>query len=301
MPDLDERLLELLQQDGRATFSELAAATGVSRAAAAARMNALIGTGAVRVVAAVHPEFLGLQAYAHVSIHTAGPAGDTIPALVALPAAVFVSAVSGEHDLVVELRLPDQRELYATVAVIRGLPGVVSVNTLLYVDVVTGVFMPARPLPEGLRVDRVDLELMTALQEDGRLSYRELAERVGLSPSSVRSRVTSLVEKQVVRIGPVLNRRLRSAKAAAGVGINIDGEGTRAIAALRAMHGVEFIARTIGRFDLVATISADSALGLHDVIDALKALDDVVRLDTWVHLEVVKERYEWPLPSPATR
>ncbi|MGG7510004.1 Lrp/AsnC family transcriptional regulator [Plantibacter sp. YIM 135249] len=297
MPDLDERLLELLQQDGRASYSELAERIGISRAVVAARVNALIDTEAVRVVAAVHPEFLGLQAYAHVSIHTAGPASDTIPALVALRAAVFVSSVSGEHDLVVELRLPDQRELYATVAVIRGLPGVVAVNTLLYVDVVTGIFMPAKPLPDGLRIDRTDIELMKALQEDGRVSYRELAERVGLSPSAVRSRVTALVEQQVVRIGPVLNRRLRSAKAAAGVGINIHGEGARAIAGLRGLRGVEFIARTIGRFDLVATVSADSVLGLHDVIDSLKGLDDVVRLETWVHLEVVKERYEWPLPS----
>lgn len=299
MPDLDERLLELLQQNGRASYSELAEQSGASRAVVAARLNALIGTGAARVVAAVHPEFLGLQAYAHVSIHTAGAASDTIPALVALPAAVFVSSVSGEHDLVVELRLPDQRELYATVAVIRGLPGVVSVNTLLYVDVVTGVFMPAKALPEDLRLDRTDLGLMTALQDDGRLSYRELADRVGLSPSATRSRVTALIDHQVVRIGPVLNRRLRSAKAAAGVGINVDGDGLRAIAGLRELRGVEFIARTIGRFDLVATISADSALGLHDVIDALKSLDDVVRLESWVHLEVVKERYEWPLPSPS--
>jgi DNA-binding Lrp family transcriptional regulator len=297
MPDLDEQLIELLQHDGRASYSELAELAGVSRAVVAGRLSTLIGTGAVRVVAAVHPEFLGLQAYAHVSIHTAGAAADTIPALVALPAAVFVSAVSGEHDLVVELRLPNQRELYATVAVIRGLPGVVSVNTLLYVDVVTGVFMPGKPLPAGLRIDGVDLELMTALQEDGRRSYRELADQVGLSASSVRSRVTALVEHQVVRIGPVLNRRLRSAKAAAGVGINVDGDGVRAIDELRGLRGVEFIARTIGRFDLVATISADSALGLHQVIDSLKSLDDVIRLDSWIHLEVVKERYEWPLPA----
>jgi hypothetical protein len=101
----------------------------------------------------------------------------------------------------------------------------------------------------------------------------------------------------VVRIGPVLNRRLRSAKAAAGVGINVDGDGVRAIDELRGLRGVEFIARTIGRFDLVATISADSALGLHQVIDSLKSLDDVIRLDSWIHLEVVKERYEWPLPA----
>lgn len=42
-------------------------------------------------------------------------------------------------------------------------------------------------------MDHVDRVILGLLQEDGRLSYRELAERVGLGPTAARERVARLV------------------------------------------------------------------------------------------------------------
>src|SRR5437868_3943688 len=74
MHDLDDRLIRLLQADGRASFSELSKQLGVTRSAATAKVNELISTGELRIVAAIHPRLLGLTAVAHVSIQLNGSA-----------------------------------------------------------------------------------------------------------------------------------------------------------------------------------------------------------------------------------
>jgi DNA-binding Lrp family transcriptional regulator len=48
-------------------------------------------------------------------------------------------------------------------------------------------------------LDRIDYEILGALQNDGRLSNKELAARVGLAPSSCLTRVRRLRERGILR------------------------------------------------------------------------------------------------------
>ena len=57
--DIDRRLLELLQRDGRMPFSHLAAAAGISRSAATTRVQEMIHHGVLAIVAATDIMRLG--------------------------------------------------------------------------------------------------------------------------------------------------------------------------------------------------------------------------------------------------
>lgn len=57
---------------------------------------------------------------------------------------------------------------------------------------------PSSPMLFGMLDDR-DLEILSALQEDARATYADIARRVGLSPSSVHDRVRKLEQSGVVR------------------------------------------------------------------------------------------------------
>ena len=48
-------------------------------------------------------------------------------------------------------------------------------------------------------LDERDLEIVAALQEDARATYADVAQRVGLSPSSVHDRVRKLEQAGVIR------------------------------------------------------------------------------------------------------
>jgi len=53
--------------------------------------------------------------------------------------------------------------------------------------------------PEKLELDSIDFALLEALQDDARLSNKELAAKVGLAPSSCLSRVARLLKSGVLR------------------------------------------------------------------------------------------------------
>ncbi|SES04665.1 Lrp/AsnC family transcriptional regulator [Streptomyces qinglanensis] len=289
--DLDAQLIAALQQDGRASYSELAARVGAPRTAVSARVQALLGTGAVEIVAVAHPQLLGLTTLAHVSVAVSGPADDVVGALCATDASVFVTAVSGAHDLVAELRVSSDRELYDALAHLRAQPRVRAVNTLLYTDVVTSVFMPQGRLRSDVHVDETDLRLIELLERDGRMPFVELAHRVGMSPSAARARVSRLVTGRALHVAAVVRRGTGSGRPALGVGLNLGGDDEHVTGFLARLPGVEFVARTVGRFDLVITLGADSTTRLHRITEQLKALDEVHGLTTWAHLEVFKEHY----------
>jgi len=66
-----------------------------------------------------------------------------------------------------------------------------------------------------MKLDATDLKILHYLQEDGRISNLELAEKVFLSPSSCLRRVRTLEESGIInRYGAVLN--------AAAVGLEVD-------------------------------------------------------------------------------
>jgi DNA-binding Lrp family transcriptional regulator len=291
LTDIDDSLVNLLRQDGRASFSELATRLHLPRAVVAARVHSLIADDAIRVTAAVHPELLGLNSIGHVSIRTTGPHEPAVAALVADPAVVLVSAVSGSFDLVAEIRLPSHPELYAKVAEVRALPHVGRLETLVYVDIPFGTLQPQRPRP-GTRLDATDRRLVTLLSADGRMSYAALGAALGISAPAARKRVVGMLEDGMLRIGATRSRRGHHGPVAAGIGLNVaDRDVDDVVNLLRETDGIEFVATTLGRFDLIATLGAAAQRSLNQRIEEIRAAPGIVGVESWIHLHVLKERY----------
>ncbi len=154
--DLDDSLIEHLRRKRRASITELAAATFCSRRTVQTRLDALLETGAIRIVAAVHPGYRGITAYAHLVICVSGRVRPVLDAVVAVDGIAFVSAVTGEYQIVTEVRESDQHTLADTIATVRALPGVASINVLTYVEVLRGTLMPRIPVSPERRVDAID-------------------------------------------------------------------------------------------------------------------------------------------------
>lgn len=289
MDEVDEAVVELLEVDGRLPHREIARAVGLSRSAAAARVQRLITSGQVVIRGAVHPEVLGRGSLAHVSVSVHGPAAPVADRLARRDDVPFLSLTSGQHGLVAEIRSGSARDVDRGVAEFRGMPGVSGVDTLTYVEVMRDVVGPVGDVRTD--VDDTDRALLARLQEDGRASYVELATAVGLSPAGARRRVVRLLESNVVRVGAVVRHSGQDRQSAMGVGIRLAGDHHDVTAALASMSSVIFIARTLGRFDVLVTVRAFSAGQLVEVLDAVRGLPGVRGLESWTHLEVVKESY----------
>jgi DNA-binding Lrp family transcriptional regulator len=289
MDETDEAIVELLEVDGRLTHREIARTVGLSRSTAAARVQRLISSGQVVIRGAVHPAVLGRGALAHVSVTVHGPAAPVAAELARREDVPFLSLTSGLYALVAEIRASSPRGIDTAVAQLRALPGVSGVDTLSYVEVMRDVVGPVGDVVTT--VDDVDRALLVELQKDGRASYVDLAQTVGLSAAGARRRVVRLLESSVVRVGAVVRHSGQDRQSAMGFGVRLAADHHDVVAALSAMSAVIFIARTLGRFDVLVTIRAFSSAQLVEVLDAVRGLPGVRGLETWTHLEVVKESY----------
>ena len=231
-----------------------------------ARVQRLLASGQVVVRGVVHPAVIGRGAYAHVSLAVRGPAAPVAAEIARRDDVPFLSLTSGRHGLVAEVRAASARDIEQTISEMRSLDDVAGVETLTYVEVVRDVIGPVGDVTTD--VDDVDLALLRALQDDGRASYVDLASVVGLSPAGARRRVVRLVESQLVRVGAVVRHSGQDRQSAMGFGIRLAGDHREVVERLKTMPSVIFVARTLGRFDVLVTVRAFSAAQLVELLDA---------------------------------
>ena len=72
LDDTDRAIIEQLQQDGRLPYTRLASAVGLSEAAVRQRVQRLLDTGAMQVVAVTDPLSLGLRRMALIGVRVEG-------------------------------------------------------------------------------------------------------------------------------------------------------------------------------------------------------------------------------------
>ena len=298
MDEFDEDLIRALQLDGRAQFSALAARLGVHRTVVAQRVHELLSTEEIRILAAVHPRAVGLPVQVNLQFRISGPTSPVFERLLEFTNVVFLSEISGQSQGVVEVWAASLDEMGRSVRAIQAIPGVGEVQFTIYDRVLRRLRLGEDPDPTELAFDSFDIELMGELQTDGRLTFGELARRTGRSASACRARVLRLLESGVMRIGAVRSRRNATTSVLAGVGIMLSGDADGLDSAeelLLTIPTIEFGARTLGRYGLIATIAARSIADYTEIVRTIREHPSVSRVETWVHAYVWLERYEWSL------
>ena len=109
---IDRRILAALQQQGRATYDELASAVGLSASATLRRVKRLEEAGVISGYAAlVEPERVGLALTAYINVRLAKGAGNPTEAFAAAvqawPEVVECVALSGEMDYLLRVLVRD--------------------------------------------------------------------------------------------------------------------------------------------------------------------------------------------------
>ena len=131
--DVDRRIIEALQQNGRESFRGIAARVGVSEATVRARYGRLTSEGILQVVGVTNPLGLGFE-QALVGVKTSGPPSRNRRRALAMARGRLRRRHRGPFDVVVEVVASGRAELLELTNRIRALDGVVSTETFLYLE-----------------------------------------------------------------------------------------------------------------------------------------------------------------------
>jgi Lrp/AsnC family transcriptional regulator for asnA, asnC and gidA len=133
MDGLDRLILQTLQEDGRAPFTQIARQAGVSEATIRARYRDLAEKGVVRTVGIVDPYALGFQAPAIIGVSVEpGTVEQVARKIGALSEVSYLVMTLGRFDLIVEVFCRDLPQLTnLLVQAIQTIPGVRATEMLM--------------------------------------------------------------------------------------------------------------------------------------------------------------------------
>jgi Lrp/AsnC family transcriptional regulator, regulator for asnA, asnC and gidA len=133
LDDVSKAIIEQLQEDGRRSYATIAMAVGLSEAAVRQRVQRLLKTGVIQIVAVTDPLQLGFSRQAMIGIKAEGDIEAVAAQLEKFPEVDYVVITAGSFDLLVEAVCEDDSHLLQLLNErIRAIPTVRSTETFLY-------------------------------------------------------------------------------------------------------------------------------------------------------------------------
>ena len=135
LDEVSKAIIEELQQDGRRSYAAIGKVVGLSEAAVRQRVQRLVDSGVMQVVAVTNPMELGFGRQAMIGIRVEGELEPVAEALAAMDEVDYVVITAGSFDILVELVVEDDHHLLEVLSTrIRSIPGVVSTESFMYLS-----------------------------------------------------------------------------------------------------------------------------------------------------------------------
>ncbi|GGL01008.1 Lrp/AsnC family transcriptional regulator [Mangrovihabitans endophyticus] len=133
LDDTSKQIIEHLQRDGRMSYTALARTIGLSEAAVRQRVQRLLDTHLMQIVAVTDPLTLGFARQAMVGVKVSGDLRPVADAVAAIPEVDYVVICAGGYDLLAELVCTDDEHLLRLLNdAIRTIDGVLATETFMY-------------------------------------------------------------------------------------------------------------------------------------------------------------------------
>lgn len=130
-------------------------------------------------------------------------------------------------------------------------------------------------------MDDTDREILSILEEDGRASYTDIAEEIGVSEGTVRNRVERMVENGTIE----------------KFSVETDRRGSKAIVMIRLSTGVDIdelvekmpeglqIDEVTGEYDLIVQFKREDNVELNEALDEIREIEGVEETKTYSSLK----------------
>lgn len=315
MDELDRRIVAALIAHPRASWPAVGRAVNASEATVSRRAARILSSERVHVAASMDVLATGRGVPVFVRVRCEpGSAVSVANALTAWPNVRFVSLVSGAADCLVELVALDRTDLLElTMLRLPQLQGVRSTSSEVLLRRFTtgvgwnpGILDPAtvaalrseridrweRAHPTALAppLTKVDEALATALAEDGRMRWRELASRASVVEHTARARVEAMCRSGVLRLRTVVEPEAIGLPVTAFLWLRVDPHRVDAVAEELASHpAVLLLCATAGEHTMCGEVALAEYSDLHRFLTGtLGAIAGIRDVDVTLGLRTLK-------------
>jgi Lrp/AsnC family transcriptional regulator for asnA, asnC and gidA len=141
-----------------------------------------------------------------------------------------------------------------------------------------------------ISLDKLDFEILSCLQQDGRMSFTVIAEKLEVSIGTVRSRFNKLIEEGTINIIGRVNPDKVGFQSYAQIGICVRPVTLKENVAesISNLPEVSFLAATSGDYDLEVDVMCRNNDHLMDFVNGISKIDGVYQTKTTLYFKVYK-------------
>jgi Lrp/AsnC family transcriptional regulator for asnA, asnC and gidA len=145
------------------------------------------------------------------------------------------------------------------------------------------------------RPDSLDCKMIGLLQKDGRMSNTAMAQRLGISEYTVRTRLKRILDSGIIRIVAVGNPIDLGFEVSGNLKIRIDLKETEhVISELMKIDELIWIALTTGGTDIDVNFAVRSMKELQDLIfSKISKINGVMSTETSLMVDLIKEKNDY--------
>jgi Lrp/AsnC family transcriptional regulator for asnA, asnC and gidA len=130
--DVSKSIIEQLQIDGRKSYSAIGNVVGLSEAAVRQRVQRLIESGVMQIVAVTDPLTVGFSRMAMLGMKVDGDLQKVADQLSSFPEVDYVVVTAGSFDVMAEVICEDDDHMLELLQRIRNIPTVRSTESFVY-------------------------------------------------------------------------------------------------------------------------------------------------------------------------
>jgi len=128
-------------------------------------------------------------------------------------------------------------------------------------------------------IDNLDKKIIDILKEDSRCPFVDIADRLGVSEGTVRSRVHRMTDDGIIR-GFTIKTSSKNVKALVDIRMDVNTDGDNIAKELSGIKGVTEVYEVTGDQDMVVVVDVDSSQRLNDIVDNIRRLKSVLSTRT---------------------
>lgn len=149
-------------------------------------------------------------------------------------------------------------------------------------------------------MDRIERQIILLLQQNGRMSYVEMAERIGVTEGTIRRKVNRLLEADIIKVAAVADPHAIGFDSPAIITIKAESDKVPHVAEqLALLPSVRFVALTTGSYDIIVEgyWANNQELAKFLTVELAK-VKGIREYSTSLVLKILKQTYDWGVPEP---
>ena len=144
------------------------------------------------------------------------------------------------------------------------------------------------------RLDKVDLQIIRLLQNDGRMASSEIAKTIKIPEATIRYRLKKLIDKEFIQIVAAANPIKLGFGIAACISIEAEiRQVDHVIGELEKIERVAYIAQMTSFPNVEIETYIETINELHELLSQIEVIDGVKRVDTALIRRIVRERFDF--------